>query len=106
MRHRSSCGLLQGVAVEIELTRQEPQVIEVLHEAVERSQPAQHLRLLGHHHFGRVAAQHSTRVAAQAGVFDPSGSRRDYVSKPEIVLHADTRIAQVSPVSSDTSGRC
>ncbi|HEX8114444.1 MAG TPA: hypothetical protein VF516_42230 [Kofleriaceae bacterium] len=91
---RGGDRLRQQRAVEGELIREEPDVVEVLHAAVQPAQVDHRLELLGHHRLARVARELGRREAEQRGVRDGLRTGSDDVAEPDVDLHGDARPAE------------
>ncbi len=93
-RPLASDGLCEHGAVEGEVTREEPHVVEVLHAAVQRAQVDHRLELLGDHGLARVARERGRGEVEQRRVRDDFRARRDHVAEADVELHRNARLAE------------
>lgn len=90
-------GRCQHSAIEIKLPRQEPDVEEILHAAVQDAQLDHGLELLGDHALSAVAAKLRCREAEDRGIFHKLSRRDHHVAEADVKLHGNARGVQPSP---------
>jgi hypothetical protein len=97
VRRRSNADRArQAVAVELEATREHPEIIEVLHACVRDTQRHESLELLCDHHLAGVGAEARRGKVENRGVLELLGRREDGVAESDIDL-------QGSPCSSQAT---